>query len=171
MPNKTAQRVLSLGEARKLFPRRLLLVEDIPEDAIPLLDAFRSPPGWEVAWVRDGEKAVDYVLKTPPYSRVWTPTLIVLNLNLPKRNGHEVLRKIKSDPTVSWIPVVIWSISERLEDFVLDYRQGAAAYVTKRVELAPQVAILRVFWDEVQPMPSCRPDGRPFFESQRRPPR
>lgn len=84
--------------------------------------------------VRDGQEALDYLLRKNAYADIATsptPNLILLDLNLPKRDGREVLKIIKSDPSLRDIPVVIVSTSDRPEDVSYAFQTGAVAYVSK----------------------------------------
>jgi|ERR1051326_3356437 CheY-like chemotaxis protein len=84
--------------------------------------------------VRDGQEALDYLFRKNAYSDIATsptPNLILLDLNLPKRDGREVLKLIKTEPSLREIPVVIVSTSDRQEDISYAFQTGAVAYVSK----------------------------------------
>lgn len=133
---------------------RLLVAEDNPDDIKIAQDIFQGPPRtWEVAWVEDGYQALDFLFKRGKYSDAWTPDLIILNLNLPKEWGHGVLAKIKQDPTLRRIPVVIWTASHREEDIERAYRSGASVYLAKAhliKEAIEDLMALRNFFERVQ---------------------
>lgn len=84
--------------------------------------------------MRDGQEVLDYLYRRDPYSdadRYPIPNLILLDLNLPKRDGREVLKLIKADPILQRIPVVIVSTSDREEDITYALETGAVAYISK----------------------------------------
>ena len=111
--------------------RRVLIAEDDPHDVTPLLQAFKKRPAWEIAVVYDGAEALDYLFKRGKYTDVWRPDLFILNLVMPKLDGLDVLKQVKSVPYLATVPVVIWTVSQREEDIVRAYELGAAAFVTK----------------------------------------
>jgi CheY-like chemotaxis protein len=82
----------------------------------------------------DGMAAMDYLAKSPPYAAAFRPDLILLDLNLPKMDGREVLSRIKDDPGLKTIPVIILSTSESEVDIVNSYLLQANCFVTKPVE-------------------------------------
>jgi CheY-like chemotaxis protein len=92
---------------------------------------FSQPPPWEVAWVADGAEALDFLQRKRKHKEAWKPDLIVMSLALPRCKGMEVLMRIKADPTLRSIPVVIWSVSSFQEDIDRAYREGAAVYLMK----------------------------------------
>ena len=94
----------------------------------------RSRIDAEFVVVRDGQEALDYLLRKNRYADETTapaPDLILLDLNLPKRDGREVLRIIKADPSLKDLPVVIVSTSDREEDVTFAFQHGAVAYISK----------------------------------------
>jgi len=112
-------------------PRRVLIVEDEDIHAQVMEWAFRLPPAWEVARAADGVEALDFLFQRGKHREAWVPDLIVLNLRLPKYRGMEVLERIKAEPRLASIPVVIWSVSTFPEDIMRAYRHGAAVYLSK----------------------------------------
>ena len=130
----------------------ILLVEDNPDDEALTLRAFRkSNVRNEVVVMRDGAEALAYLFPgdgdgdgDAPY-----PALVLLDLNLPKIGGLEVLHKIRTDERTQLIPVVVLTSSKLDEDILDSYRNGANAYVRKPVkfsEFAEAVRTLGVFW-------------------------
>jgi CheY-like chemotaxis protein len=113
---------------------RILLVEDNPDD---VLIAERSlmkgamKDRSELFVVRDGQEALDFLNHHGPHQSAPRPDLILLDLKLPKVNGHEVLAEIKSNDSLRRIPVIVMTVSEREEDMVKAYNSGASGYITK----------------------------------------
>jgi CheY-like chemotaxis protein len=116
-------------------PLTILLVEDNLSHQKITEYAFRhSVVSVRLFIVRDGQEVLDYLYRIGPFedaSLSPTPDLILLDLNLPKRDGREVLRMIKSDPLLKELPVAIVSTSDREEDIQYAFRTGAVAYISK----------------------------------------
>lgn len=105
---------------------------------------------------RDGEEAID-VLRQISAARETPPDLILLDLNLPKRSGHEVLAMIKGDPTLRLIPVVILSSSQAPSDIMAAYRQGANSYLQKPSNIEGTLDLMRTvehYWLDLAFLPS-----------------
>jgi CheY-like chemotaxis protein len=114
----------------------VLLVEDDPGDVLMTKEAFElSPIHSTLHVVGDGEQAMRFLRRTGEFTGAPRPGLIVLDLNLPRRNGLEVLAELKSDPGLLTIPVVIFSTSQAERDIVASYQLHANAYITKPVSL------------------------------------
>jgi two-component system response regulator len=133
--------------------RVLLLVEDNPTDEKLTIRAFkRSGIANEVVVVRDGTEALDYLFGTGTYQGRDTsvlPTVVLLDLKLPRIDGLEVLRRIRADDRTRCLPVVILTASKEHEDIVRSYALGANAYVRKPVdfgEFAEAAKTLGLFW-------------------------
>ena len=124
-----------------LDPARLqvvdvLLVEDDPGDVLMTTEAFEMCPMHSALHVvGDGEQALRFLRRTGEFTGVPRPGLILLDLNLPRRNGLEVLAELKADPDLLTIPVVIFSTSQAETDIVASYQLHANAYITKPVSL------------------------------------
>lgn len=137
---------------------RVLLVEDNPGDADltrESLEIARIHVELDVAI--DGEMAVQMLHREPPYANFSLPDLILLDLNLPKLDGREVLAKIKADPVLRVIPVIVLSSSEAERDIEEIYALGANCYVSKPLDLAAfQKALvsLKDFWFTIVRLPS-----------------
>jgi two-component system response regulator len=131
-------------------PPPVLLVEDNSADVTLTLRAFRkSNIANEVVVVRDGAEALAYLLPDDDAEAAEQPTLILLDLQLPKVGGLEVLRRIRAAERTRLIPVVILTTSEEQEDILASYTNGANAYVRKPVrfsEFADAVNTLGLFW-------------------------
>jgi DNA-binding response OmpR family regulator len=139
---------------------RILLVEDDPKDVeltMTALDEYNLAN--EVVVARDGEEALDYLFCREKFSTRSNdnPAVLLLDLKLPKIDGLEVLRQIKSDDKYSMIPVVVLTSSQEEKDMVASYKLGVNAYVVKPVdfhEFVNAIKELGVFWAVInQPPP------------------
>ncbi|MFC8427401.1 response regulator [Streptomyces sp. NPDC057253] len=125
-------------------PIDVLLVEDDPGDELMTREAFEDNKiGNTLHVVRDGEEALDFLYRRGEHTEAPQPDLILLDLNLPKYDGRQVLEKIKSDPELSHIPVVVLTTSAAEEDILRSYKLHANAYVTKPVDLDQFIAAVR----------------------------
>ena len=118
-------------------PRRLdvLLVEDDPGDVVIAREAMAAGQlSTQLEVVSDGVEAMEYLRKKGSYSKARRPDLILLDLNLPRMSGHEVLAEVKADPKLRRIPVVVLSTSTADEDIVRSYDLHASVYVSKPVD-------------------------------------
>ena len=134
-------------------PVNILLVEDNPDHAELTRRAFDNGHLVNpVFWVKDGAEALDFLHQRGPYSdRARAPRagLIVLDLNLPKVSGLEVLRHIKSDAGLRMTPVIVLTTSSREEELLASYEAGVNSYVTKPVRFADfmeRVRALQLYW-------------------------
>lgn len=113
----------------------VLLVEDDPGDVLLVKEAFAdNKVGNILSVVNDGVEAMQYVRGEGDYANAVRPDLILLDLNMPRKNGIEVLEEIKSDAGLSMIPIVVLTTSEAEEDIVRAYKLHANAYITKPVD-------------------------------------
>lgn len=137
---------------------RILLVEDNVGDARLVMEALKEchiPISLTV--VGDGLQALDFLRHQRPYTGAALPDLVLLDLNLPKMDGREVLVKIKTDPALQHIPVIIFTSSTADDEVLLAYRHGASCYLTKPLELTSYFAILQelvTFWGTRARLPS-----------------
>lgn len=114
---------------------KVLLVEDNPDDVTIVRRAMRkSDLKCDLYVASDGEEALDMLARKGEFEDTPRPDLILLDINLPKINGLEVLAKIKQDDQLKRIPVIVLTISEREEDMARAYDSGAASYMTKPVD-------------------------------------
>jgi len=141
-------------------PHAILLVEDNPADVKITQRALReSAFPVELLVVRDGEEAVEYLLRQGPHAGdpVWrSPDLILLDLNLPKLNGLQVLQRIRSTPQLHNVPVVVLTTSKRQEDIQQTYAAGANTYIEKPQEFARFVQVLQTiqrYWLDTALLP------------------
>jgi CheY-like chemotaxis protein len=140
----------------------ILLVEDNPKDeALTLRALKRGNIANEVVVARDGAEAVDYLFSPGPDGRLNSlPQLVLLDLKLPKLDGHEVLRRIRADERTRLLPVVILTTSVEDRDRLNGYRLGANSYIRKPVdfrEFADAVVQLGLYWlvlNEAPPLSS-----------------
>lgn len=135
----------------------ILLVEDNPGDVRLTLEMFREARvANRLSVVNDGEQALDYLYRRPPYDAATPPDLVLLDLNLPKRNGQEVLAEIKQHPELRRIPVVVLTTSKAEEDILRSYDLHANCYVTKPVDLSQFMDVVQSiedFWLTIVKLP------------------
>jgi CheY-like chemotaxis protein len=113
----------------------VLLVEDDPGDVLLIREALADHKvGNVLSTVSDGIEAMKFVRGEGEYADCERPDLVLLDLNLPRKSGAEVLQEIKSDPELSTIPVIVLTTSEAEEDVMRSYRTHANAYITKPVD-------------------------------------
>jgi CheY-like chemotaxis protein len=112
----------------------VLLVEDDPGDVLMTREAFDEYLHNRLDVVSDGEAALAYLRREDPHADAPRPDLILLDLNLPRRDGREVLREVKADPDLASIPVIVLTTSQAEEDVLRSYQLHANAYVTKPVD-------------------------------------
>ena len=133
-----------MGQGSQVDPIELLIVEDAPGDVLLTREALagsRIPHNLRV--VEDGEAAIAYLRQEGEHADAVRPDLVFLDLNLPRLDGREVLARIKSDPGLRTIPVVILTTSGSQEDVLRSYDLHANAYVTKPVGLEDFTRIVR----------------------------
>jgi CheY-like chemotaxis protein len=138
---------------------RILMVEDDPNDVELTMTALEGHNlANEVVVTRDGEEALDYLYRRGKYSRRSSdhPAVILLDLKLPKIDGLEVLRQVKTDDHLKVIPVVVLTSSREEKDLVSSYKLGVNAYVVKPVdfhEFVNAIKELGVFWAIINAAP------------------
>ena len=116
-------------------PIEVLLVEDDPGDVLLIREAFDfNKVHNNLNVVNDGEQALAYLRREGQYADAPRPDLILLDLNLPRRDGREVLAEVKADETLQHIPVIVLTTSRADEDVLRSYQLHANAYVTKPVD-------------------------------------
>lgn len=134
----------------KLSLAHILLVEDNEGDIILTIDAFEeSKILSKISVARNGQEAFDFLYKKGEFSTAERPDLILLDINLPIFNGHEVLEKIKNDPSLKKIPVIVLTTSSNQQDIDKAYFNHANSYITKPIEIQDFLdAILKIeeFW-------------------------
>ena len=139
----------------------ILLVEDNQDHAELTLKALgNGQPRHRVFWVKDGEEALDFLMRKNRWAQPGAaprPSLVLLDVNLPKVTGHEVLRRIKSDERLRGIPVVMLTTSDCDADVSASYHAGANSFVTKPVGFADYVECLTAvkrYWIETNRLPA-----------------
>ncbi len=128
----------------------ILLVEDSRADARLILEVFKEEcVDADVTVARDGEEAMDFLLKRKNFANATTPSLILLDLNLPKKDGREVLTEIKQNADLNGIPIIILTTSQSDDDVAKCYKLQASCFVTKPIDLEKFVDVIRSldeFW-------------------------
>jgi two-component system, chemotaxis family, response regulator Rcp1 len=137
----------------------ILLVEDNPAEArliVEVFDGFAIKNN--ITIVTDGDEAMNYLNKKDKYKNRKCPSLIILDLNLPKKDGREVLKVIKYDEKLKIIPVIVLTTSSNEEDVKMAYSNYASAYLTKPSELHEFVKLIKLFegfWFNCATLPKC----------------
>ena len=140
----------------------ILLVEDNEGDRRLMFEAFRTTAPqtrFHLRAVQDGDEAMDYLKHKGPFKNAPAPDLIILDLNLPKKNGAEILAEIKSDKDLHFIPVAVLTSSQSPKDIRACYERHASCYLTKPSgyqELLDLVKSIQAFWLEKVNYCSCR---------------
>ena len=146
--------------SKKQSPVTILLAEDDPDDRMVVQEAF-DENNWAnpLHFVEDGEELLDYLRQRGRYASGASsprPSLILLDLNMPKKNGREALQEIKTDPALRQIPVVVLTTSKAESDISCSYDLGVNSYITKPAEFSSLVATingLREYWFETVTLP------------------
>ena len=129
-------------------PIEILLVEDNPGDVRLTREALKEGKVLnELHVVEDGEEALAFLHREGKHAQAARPDLILLDLNLPKKDGREVLAEIKEDPSLRRIPVVILTVSKAEEDIIRTYDLHANCYVTKPVDLEQFIEVVKSIED------------------------
>ena len=122
----------------------VLLVEDDPGDVVLVTEAFEHNKVTNTLHtVQDGVEALQFLRREPPYEDAPVPDLILLDLNLPRKDGREVLQEVKADDELRRIPVVVLTTSKAEEDVLRSYDLHANAYVTKPVDFERFISVIR----------------------------
>ena len=129
---------------------RILLVEDSAADAMLIQRGFRKAGiACSIDWIEDGEKAIAFLEKRDGYQQAVRPDLIILDLNLPRLDGREVLHKIKNDSAFRRIPIVVMSTSDSERDISISYDLHANCYIVKPFDVNDFLQIassIEQFW-------------------------
>jgi len=139
-------------------PIKILLVEDSPADARLTLEALRDARIVnEIYVVTDGEQTLNFLRNVSPHEDAPRPDIVLLDLDLPKVDGREVLQEMKADPALKDIPVIVLTSSKKPEDVTDAYKQQASCYIKKPVD-ADQYFIairsLKELWFNVVTLPA-----------------
>jgi chemotaxis family two-component system response regulator Rcp1 len=138
-------------------PVEILLVEDNEDDVVLIQDAFVESRWVNVLnTVSDGEEALAYLRREGRYKVVPRPGLILLDINMPKKNGFEVLEAMKADPQLRSFPIIMLTMSEREDDIIRAYAGGACSFICKPVDLDQFSAVIEQFelyWGSISRIP------------------
>lgn len=139
---------------------KILIAEDDPEDRMFIQDAFAELQlAAYTYFLEDGEALLKYLQHEPPYedpNLYPRPNIILMDLNMPRKDGREALRDIKAHPQLRSIPVIIFSTSSDSSDIAESYQSGANSYLTKPVRFQDLVTMLRelkTYWLEMARLP------------------
>jgi len=150
-----------MNTAKTGHPIEILIVEDNPGDVRLMQEALRDSNVLNrIHAVKDGVAAMAFLHRDGEYADAVRPDLILLDLNLPKKDGREVLSEIKADDDLKRIPVVILTISNAEEDILKTYNQYANCYITKPIDLEQFIKVVRSiesFWLTIVELP---PNGK-----------
>ncbi|MAT54593.1 MAG: response regulator [Bacteroidetes bacterium] len=139
-------------------PVNILLIEDNPGDVRLAQEAFKEGKyNVNLEVVMDGLEALKFLHKETPYQDVITPDLILLDLNLPKKDGREVLQEVKSDPDLKCIPIVVLTTSNAQQDILKSYNLHVNSYINKPVDFDKFFDIIQTieeFWVHTAILPT-----------------
>ncbi|RJQ49068.1 MAG: response regulator [Nitrospiraceae bacterium] len=144
-------------DGQACYPIEVLLVEDNPADVRLMQEALKDSKVYNnLHVINDGENAMSFLRRKGKYAGVPEPHLILLDLNLPGKDGREVLDEIKNDPALKHLPVVIVTTSAAEEDILKSYCNHANCYVTKPVNLDQFIKVVQAiedFWFTIVKLP------------------
>lgn len=148
-------------------PRTVLVADDDDDDRGLIWKAWRkNHSSTYLRFVDDGKELIDYLTHAGRYSDPASaprPAVILLDLNMPRKDGREALREIKANPELCQIPIIVLATSKADEDICRSYEQGANSYITKPVTFGALVDVLRVvgkYWTEIAELPPERAGAR-----------
>ncbi len=147
-----------MNNRANLRPIRLLLVEDSPADARLTRESLKDCKVMvDMQHVKDGVEAMQYLRREGKFADAQRPHLVILDLNMPRKDGRETLEDIKADPALKRIPVVVLTISDSEEDILRTYNLHANAYITKPIDLEQFDRVVREienFWFTIVKLPN-----------------
>ncbi|SHN08015.1 Response regulator receiver domain-containing protein [Cyclobacterium lianum] len=139
-------------------PIHILLVEDNEGDIFLTTEALEeSNIVNQISVAKDGQEALDFIFKTKGFEDKTTPDLVLLDVNLPRKSGHEVLRELKTHQTFRKIPVIMLTTSSSRRDIDLSYEYHANCFITKPVEVTDfldAIASIEQFWLRIASLPN-----------------
>ncbi len=141
----------------------ILIAEDDPDDRLLIQEALEeNGVNKKLFFVENGEELMNYLLKEGNYSKnndLSTPALILLDLNMPKKDGREALKEIKKFPALRQIPIIVLTTSKTDEDIHFTYDSGGNSFITKPASYETLVSIMKIlseFWFSVVELPPTR---------------
>ena len=138
-------------------PIEILLVEDSPSDTTLTIEALEAGKvANRLSHVEDGVEAMAYLRREGKYKKATRPDLIMLDLNLPRKDGREVLAELKNDPVLKIIPVIVLTTSRSDEDILRSYELNANCYITKPVDFEHFINVVKSvenFWLSIVTLP------------------
>ena len=144
-------------DTTRVKPIEILLAEDNPGDARLTVEGFKDAKVKNnITVVEDGVEALAYLRQEGPYASVTLPDLILLDLNMPKKDGREVLAEIKADEELRRIPVLVFTVSSAERDILEAYNLQASAFITKPIDLDEFLTVvksLEEFWLTIVKLP------------------
>jgi CheY-like chemotaxis protein len=147
-----------MTDSTRASPVEILLVEDNPGDVRLTKEALKEGKVYSnLHWAKDGVEALEFLRRQGKFAAAPRPDIILLDLNLPKKDGREVLSEIKNDENLKRIPVVILTTSKAEEDVLRSYQLHANCYVTKPVDLEKFIGVVESidkFWLTVVTLPN-----------------
>lgn len=144
---------------RRVKEIQILMADDDADDRMMAEEAFEEARLLNrIEFVQDGQELIDYLRRTGPYEGAThgLPGLILLDLNMPKKDGRQALEEIKSDAAINHIPIVVLTTSKAEQDIVKSYKLGVSGYITKPVSFEGLVEIMRalkLYWFEIVELP------------------
>jgi two-component system, chemotaxis family, response regulator Rcp1 len=145
---------MNISDAR---PVEILLIEDSPSDAALTIEALAAGKiANNLHHAEDGVEAMNYLRRQGKYKNSTRPQLIMLDLNLPRKDGREVLKELKDDPDLKLIPIIVLTTSRSDEDILRSYQLNANCYITKPVDFQKFVEVVKSienFWLTVVTLP------------------
>ncbi len=149
---------MPMAEVPVARPAQILIVEDNPADARLVREVMRDSKILnEIHWVPDGVEAMAFLRRQGKYPDAPRPNLMFLDLNMPRKDGREVLREIKSDPDLRRIPVVVMTSSQAEEDIARAYDHHANCYVRKPIDFEQFHSVVKTlenFWFSTVEIPT-----------------
>jgi CheY-like chemotaxis protein len=144
-------------------PIHILIADDDEDDKLLILKAFeRTLPKEKVTCVEDGEALIKYLKHTPPYDdleKYPKPDIILLDLNMPRKDGREALAEIKSNDELKSIPVIIFSTSNNIDDIQITYKMGSSSFITKPESFDKLLKVteeIEYYWSKIVLLPELR---------------
>lgn len=139
-------------------PVHILLVEDNEDDIIILKEVLtKHNIGQDLSTVRDGDEALDYIFKRGIYTGVTTPDLVLLDLNLPRKNGMEVLKEVRNNVAYKYLSIIVLSTSSSPDDITESYQKHANCFITKPSDITSldnMVQEIKSFWLKTAQLPN-----------------